>query len=63
MTNPSKQTAPTPIVRLSLEQYQELEKNLPTSQPSQDASPQHVGFLLGVQHALKVLRAGWVVGA
>lgn len=56
-------TLPTEhVVRLDATTYRELEKLLPTSKPGTDSSPQHVGFLLGVQHTLSVLRQGFVVG-
>lgn len=51
------------IVRLQPAQLASLEKLLPKAMPNGDASPQYVGYLLGIQHALTVLRQGWSVDA
>jgi hypothetical protein len=41
--------------------YDKLEKSLPQPACSTDATPQQVGYLLGIQHVLRVLRQGWIV--
>lgn len=46
--------------RLTVDQYKLFEKSLPgLGEPRTDLQ---AGYLLGIQHALKVLRDGWVVG-
>ena len=54
-------TQPTEIVRLNPDMYDKLEKSLPQPACSTDATPQQVGYLLGIQHVLRVLRQGWIV--
>jgi hypothetical protein len=48
--------------RLSPEVYRDLESKLPRPALSGDANPTQAAYLLGVQHVLGVLRAGFVVG-
>lgn len=48
--------------RLSLDAYRQLEKSIPPPTPTNDTSDIRAGFLLGVQHVLKALRDGFVVG-
>jgi hypothetical protein len=50
------------VVRLSHNQYEALEKQLPgpTAQPT--ASEHHVGYLLGIQYVLLKLRQGFTTG-
>lgn len=46
--------------RLTVDQYKAFEKSLPgLGEPRTDLQ---AGYLLGIQHALKVLRDGWVIG-
>lgn len=40
--------------------YREFVQSLPRSMPRENASPQEVGFLLGVQHTLNLLREKYV---
>jgi hypothetical protein len=47
--------------RLSMEAYQELERQLPSPVITDDTSPQKVGYLLGVQAVLKKLREGFTL--
>lgn len=60
---------PRPLVRevarerhvLSQEQYKELERKLPGPGLTHGDSGEHYAFNLGVQHALRVLREGFVI--
>lgn len=49
------------MVRLSEEVYNQLVKKLPPPVVSDSTSAHHAGYLLGVQHVLKLLREGYVV--
>lgn len=46
-------------VRLTTEEYEKLEKILPNTSPPSTAD--EYAYRLGVQHALKVLREGFVL--
>lgn len=48
--------------RLSREEYDKLEKGMPIPHIGDTATPQQVGFLLGIQFVLQRLREGVVVG-
>jgi hypothetical protein len=58
-------SAPTTIkevVRLSPDQYNALEKQLPGPSAQPTAAEHHVGYLLGIQAVLLKLRQGFTVG-
>ena len=48
--------------RLTKEVYEDLEKKLPAPSVQRDTTDLQAGFQLGVQHVLKLLREGYVVG-
>lgn len=60
MSQPSKQTI---ILRLDRQQYKALVAKLPGTiiNHSQPNDPVSVGYKLGVQHVLELLREGWVM--
>lgn len=62
MTNQDVKTEIRVVTRLSGEEYQKIEKKLGHIQVGPDTSPIQVGYMLGVQAALKVLREGFVYG-
>jgi hypothetical protein len=48
--------------RLTKEVYEDLEKKLPAPSVQRDTTDLQAGFQLGIQHVLKLLREGYVVG-
>lgn len=59
-------TQNTPTVayhRLTPEAYRQLERQLDDSRVGPSTTDQQVAFKLGIQHALKLLRDGFVTGA
>lgn len=65
---PPKAPAPPPVAvefhRLSLQAYEDLEKAVAyLPHAAADTTNIQAGFMLGVQHVLRHLRKGFVVGA
>lgn len=58
---PTPNPKPTELRVLSAAQLRELRRRLPKPQPRAEATPQEVGFLLGIQAALLSLEEGFVV--
>ena len=60
----AKQTSPTPVEmhRLSTESYTKLAAKMLPIYVDADTTALQASFQLGVQHVLKQLREGWVVG-
>jgi hypothetical protein len=50
------------MARLTKEVYEDLEKKLPAPAVQRDTTDLQAGFQLGIQHVLKLLREGYVVG-
>jgi len=50
------------IARLTKEVYEDLERKLPPPIVQRDTSDLQAGFQLGIQHVLKLLREGYVIG-
>lgn len=48
--------------RLTKEVYEDLERKLPAPTVQRDTTDLQAGFQLGVQHVLKMLREGYVIG-
>lgn len=59
MENPK----PRIVHRLSKEAYDSLEKQLGLTQPQSNTTDIQAGFMLGICHALKVIRTGFTVDA
>jgi hypothetical protein len=53
---------PKAIVRLNTEVYKSLEKQLPPCVVTERTTEHYAGYLLGIQHVLKLLREGYTVG-
>lgn len=51
-----------PVVRLDRQTYEQYEKQVTKATAIVPVEPIAAGFALGVQHALKMLRDGFVVG-
>lgn len=49
-------------VRLHPTEYAQLEKELPTINPSTNSTPEQYAFWCGIQLVLKKLRDGFVIG-
>lgn len=49
--------------RLSQEAYTSLERQLPQATVNQETTQHQLGYLLGIQYALKVIRDGFAVGS
>ena len=54
---------PTELVRLHYREYEKLEQMMPKPIISDKDTELKAGYLLGIQHVLKVLRDGWKTGA
>jgi hypothetical protein len=48
--------------RLTKEVYEDLERKLPAPSVQRDTTDLQAGFQLGIQHVLKMLREGYVIG-
>ena len=61
---PSQKEASLPVEmhRLSTESYSKLAAKMPPIYVDADTTALQASFQLGVQHVLKQLREGWVVG-
>lgn len=55
---PTEQTVST-VIKLSSSQLTALERKLPAPDVSSTTSPQEVGYKLGIQKVLQVLRDGF----
>lgn len=53
---------PITLVRLNTEVYNKLEKQLPPCVVTDKTTEHYAGYLLGIQHVLKLLRDGYVAG-
>jgi len=51
----------TQVVVFQRDQYKKLEAQLPAPIPSGQTTDIQAGFLLGVQHVLKMLREGFTI--
>jgi len=49
------------LYRLSTSVYESLERQLPKPMVSKDTTEQQVGYLLGIQHVLGILRQGFTI--
>jgi hypothetical protein len=49
----------TTVSVLSPGQYKQLVSKLPRPIPKEGATPQEVGYLLGIQHALAIIQEGF----
>lgn len=49
------------VVRLDYKQYQVLENTLSRTVPRAGDSPTEYGYMLGIQHALQVIRNGFTI--
>lgn len=47
--------------RLSEEEIKQLRERLPQPAVGQDTTAHQAGYLLGIQHVLRLLEDGWVV--
>lgn len=50
------------IYRLSSDVYEQLEKLLPSPIVTDKTTEHQVGYLLGIQHVLGIIRRGFTVG-
>lgn len=58
----AESAAPIEMHRLSTESYAKLAAKMPLIYVDADTTVLQASFQLGVQHVLKQLREGWVVG-
>lgn len=49
------------VVRLTAEEYTKLEARLPNTHAPSTGTPEEYCYRLGVQHALRIIREGWVI--
>lgn len=59
---PQRPTVTRTLARLSQEDYLALEKAVVQALPNSSTTPLQGGVAIGVEHVLRIIRNGWVIG-